>query len=283
MAIETLKNAKDIRDATHVRAIAPEDILSEYASYTASRFNDARRSDTLRPLIIPARNEEEDLPAALLTAARNYDIFPIVVDNLSTDNTTRIARKMGAGVLTVDYGKKMAATQEGLRLARHELGAKAIYFSDADVLFPQGWSDAMHRRLIDSDEGNGSAVFGNSLLWHGPSRGTDVILSAAKLARAAQRAMLSGEVVARGHNYAVRLDSKGQMEDEMNHLDPHTFAGDDWQIRNALIESGANVVGVGDLGTTVITRNDRVHSLTQRLSRKYNEKREKVYDQHYES
>jgi glycosyltransferase involved in cell wall biosynthesis len=283
MALESIHHAKNIYDATRIRAIDPDEIVNTYAAYTTSRFNDARHSGTVRPLVIPARNEASDLPAALLSASHNHDIFPLVIDNLSTDDTAKIARKMGAGVLTVDYGKKMAATQEGLRSARHDLGARAIYFSDADTLFPKDWANAMHRKLTRTDHGNGSAVFGNSLLWHGESRSTDILLSAAKLARAAHRAIFPGEVVARGHNYAVLLDEDGRMEDAMNLIDPHTFSGDDLYIRNALIDSGAHVVGVGDLGTTVVTRNDRVRSITQRLSRSYNKKRDAEYDTHYEA
>lgn len=281
MAFETIGHAKNIYDAARVRAIDPETIVDQYAAYTSSRFRDARRSDTLRPLIIPARNEEADLPAAILTASQNPDLFPIVVDNLSTDNTAKIARKMGAEVLTVDYGKKMAATQEGLRSAKHDLGARAIYFSDADTLFPRGWAGAMHGKLTDSDQGNGSAVFGNSLLWHGESRTTDAVLSAAKLARAAQRALLPGEVVARGHNYTVLLDEDGQMEEAINRIDPNIFSGDDWRIRDALIESGANVIGTGSLATTVVTRNDRVGSIAQRVSRNYGQRRGADYNKHY--
>lgn len=282
MALESIHHAKNIYDATRIRAIGPDEIVDKYASYASSRFKDARHSGVVRPLVIPARNEAYDLPATLLSAAHNHDVFPLVIDNLSTDDTAKIARRMGAGVLTVDYGKKMAATQEGLRSARHDLGARAIYFSDADTLFPKDWADAMHRRLTRSDQGNGSAVFGNSLLWHGESRTTDTLLSAAKLARAAQRAVFPGEVVARGHNYAVLLDQDGKMEDSMNQIDPHTFSGDDLHIRNALIESGANVVGASDLGATVVTRNDRVSSITQRISRNYNKQRDAAYDEHYE-
>ncbi|HEY5695231.1 MAG TPA: glycosyltransferase, partial [Candidatus Saccharimonadales bacterium] len=129
MAFKSIHAAKDIYDATRIRATDPRDIIDQYAAYTSSRFRDARHSGLVRPLVIPARNEAHDLPAALLSAAHNYGIFPLVIDNLSTDDTAQVARKMGAGVLTVDYGKKMAATQEGLRSARHDLGARAVYFS----------------------------------------------------------------------------------------------------------------------------------------------------------
>jgi len=134
--------------------------------------------------LLPARDEQEDLPGTLLAAALTGEALPVVLDNQSKDNTANVARKMGALTITVDQGNKMAATQEGLRFATQELGAKAVYLTDADTLVPAGWIHGMSREIETADRGQGSAVFGNALLWHGASKLTDAVLTAGKLGRA---------------------------------------------------------------------------------------------------
>lgn len=278
MKFNHLPSIHDIAATTAIRQMDGPEIVDSYASFTRSQFAEARRRDVVRPMIIPAHNEETDLPAALLAAARTGEAIPLVIDNRSDDGTATIARKMGAIVVEADNGRKMAATQEGLRFARHELGARALYFTDADTLVPAGWIHGMNRHIERQDEGNGVAVFGNSLLWHGKSRFTDTILSAAKIARAVKHTAVGGEIIARGHNYALSLDPNGQMEDAINSLDPSMFGGDDSAIRDILIDAGARVLNAADPATTVVTRNDRVDSLRQRVSRQYNQKRLESYD-----
>src|SRR6266496_2661024 len=165
--IETLQQARELRDVAHIRRLAPRQIVTDYAAYATSQFRYAYAADTVQPLLIPARNEEEDLPATLLAAARAGDLFPVVLDNKSSDDTALIARKMGAGVIDISTGNKMAATQEGIRLARHDLGARAIFLTDADTLMPANWAKELNGALLDHDDGTGSAVFGNSILWNG--------------------------------------------------------------------------------------------------------------------
>ncbi len=84
--------------------------------------------------IVPAHNEEHELPAmlaALRTAAdasgREYEI--IVVDDASTDATAEIARSAGAQVVPVALRQIAAVRNAGARVARGDM----FLFVDADT------------------------------------------------------------------------------------------------------------------------------------------------------
>lgn len=281
MIRETLSRARDLKEVNSIRNMPGAKIEDDYSAFTRGVFNAARRLDRIHPLVIPARDEEEDLPGTLLAAARTGNALPIVLDNNSSDRTAKIARRMGAITAKVEQGNKMAATQEGLRIASQELGARAIYLTDADTLVPPTWIVGMDRKLDKADIGDGAAIFGNSILWHGPSRFADAVLSIAKLTRAAKQSVAKGDIIARGHNYAVQLDEDGRMLAALNDLDSDMFNGDDYHIKEALVNSGAAVQNAMSLDTTVITRNDRVTSLAQRIRKDYTKERDTQYNDHY--
>ncbi|HEY1583426.1 MAG TPA: glycosyltransferase [Chthoniobacterales bacterium] len=84
--------------------------------------------------VIPAHNEEHELPAALqaLRAAaegsgESYEL--IVVDDASSDATAEIARRFGAHVLTVNRRQIAAVRNAGARIVRGEI----LFFVDADT------------------------------------------------------------------------------------------------------------------------------------------------------
>ncbi len=84
--------------------------------------------------IVPAHNEEHELPASLraLCAAaessgRSYEL--IVVDDCSTDATAKIAQQFGARVLSVNLRQIAAVRNAGARLATGEV----LFFVDADT------------------------------------------------------------------------------------------------------------------------------------------------------
>lgn len=84
--------------------------------------------------IIPAYNEERELPAALAAihraaqeAAQPYEI--IVVDDDSTDATAALARRAGARVIPVRHRQIAAVRNAGARAAEGEI----FFFVDADT------------------------------------------------------------------------------------------------------------------------------------------------------
>ena len=86
-----------------------------------------------RLLIIPARNEEANLPGVLAAVHQHcpdYDV--VVVDDASEDGTAGVARQAGVAVLTLPchlgYG---GAVQTGLKYA-HRRGYREVALMDAD-------------------------------------------------------------------------------------------------------------------------------------------------------
>lgn len=91
--------------------------------------------------VIPAHNEEANIGECLSSILRElegkpYTVEIIVVNNASTDNTGRIARRF-PGVRVVDEPRKglVIARQAGLTKANGDLVANV----DADTRVPPGW------------------------------------------------------------------------------------------------------------------------------------------------
>lgn len=84
--------------------------------------------------IVPAHNEELWIAECLLSIKATMHSVPedfeiIVVNDASTDATSRIAEQFGASVLHVDYRKISAVRNEGARAAK----GKIFFFVDADT------------------------------------------------------------------------------------------------------------------------------------------------------
>lgn len=92
-------------------------------------------------ILIPARNEERNLPQLLRSIQANIpDIETVVIDDASTDNTAAIAQTHGARVLPAlpletGWTGKTWACHQGAEVASHNF----LLFLDADTWFaPQG-------------------------------------------------------------------------------------------------------------------------------------------------
>jgi 4,4'-diaponeurosporenoate glycosyltransferase len=100
-------------------------------------------------VIVPARNEERNLPT-LLDSLAEQDLSPsevIVVDDDSTDSTARLAREAGARViaskpLPAGWRGKTWACLQGAEAAAGEV----LLFVDADTFFESGGL----RRILDT-------------------------------------------------------------------------------------------------------------------------------------
>jgi 4,4'-diaponeurosporenoate glycosyltransferase len=89
-------------------------------------------------IIIPARNEEHNLPVLLrsINAQSSRPLEVIVVDDASTDRTAAVARELGATVIASQplpdgWRGKTWACHQGAQVARGEL----LLFLDADTWF----------------------------------------------------------------------------------------------------------------------------------------------------
>jgi glycosyltransferase involved in cell wall biosynthesis len=102
---------------------------------------DALKTDAPRvSVIIPAFNEEGALPACLdsILGLNEESLEIIVVDNNSSDQTSRVANQKGARVIPCPVQGIAAARNEGAKHARGEF----LAFIDADGKASAGWLNA---------------------------------------------------------------------------------------------------------------------------------------------
>lgn len=104
-------------------------------------------------IVIPARNEEDLLPACL-EALRRQDyggpIEILVVDNGSEDATAEVARRYGVTVLSEPRRGYVLALARGFASASGDIVAT----TDADSVVPENWVST----LVDAYDTNGDAV-----------------------------------------------------------------------------------------------------------------------------
>jgi 4,4'-diaponeurosporenoate glycosyltransferase len=97
-------------------------------------------------VIVPARNEEDNLPRLLRSIATSTSrkVEVLVVDDHSTDRTARVARELGAAVicsepLPAGWTGKTWACFQGAKFASCDL----LLFLDADTYFVSGGLDRL--------------------------------------------------------------------------------------------------------------------------------------------
>lgn len=110
-------------------------------------------------VVIPVLNEENLLPDTLQSLRaqtfRDYDC--VVVDNGSTDNTVKIARRFGCHVVTEERKGVGFARQRGFEEAQGEI----IASTDADTIVPSDWLELIARSF--QEKPNQAAVYGTIL------------------------------------------------------------------------------------------------------------------------
>jgi len=164
-------------------------------------------------VLIPALNEEKELPACLESLSRQtFDDFEIVVcDNGSTDDTARIARDYGARVVRERKRGIDRASQRAGQAARGEILAK----TDADTVLPPDWLARIARSFRTRPEQMG--LYGRILLRGG--RPFDRWLISGPFTWLMRADHLVGRPHFCGANFAVRQEA---FERTGGFRDPHT-------------------------------------------------------------
>jgi glycosyltransferase involved in cell wall biosynthesis len=107
-------------------------------------------------VVIPAYNEEKHIGKLLKSLkGQTYPNFEIiVVDNNCTDNTAKIARKLGARVVAEKKQGMIYARQRGFHNAKGEIIAR----TDADSYPPEDWLEEVYKAFKKNPDA--VAVFG---------------------------------------------------------------------------------------------------------------------------
>jgi cellulose synthase/poly-beta-1,6-N-acetylglucosamine synthase-like glycosyltransferase len=98
-------------------------------------------------VVIPTRNEEENLPRLLLSLGKleypTNKLEVVIVDGNSTDRTVKIAKNFGAKVFYNPKILRGAGCQIGVDRAKGEL----VAFTDADCRVPKNWLKGLLNNL----------------------------------------------------------------------------------------------------------------------------------------
>jgi cellulose synthase/poly-beta-1,6-N-acetylglucosamine synthase-like glycosyltransferase len=105
-------------------------------------------------VIICAHNEEKSLQQTLESVyAQDFprdEYEVVVIDNVSTDSTAAIAKKLGASVVPEEHKGLVFAREKGARVAKGEI----IAYTDADTRVPKDWL----KRIISAFDQDPSLV-----------------------------------------------------------------------------------------------------------------------------
>ncbi|MBI3955218.1 glycosyltransferase [Candidatus Gottesmanbacteria bacterium] len=102
-----------------------------------------KRIPPLISVIIPAYNEQEQLPKCLQSLKNQKTSLPfevIVIDNNSRDNTINIAKSFGVKTLIEKIRGRSHARQKGAMAAK----GKYLVFTEADCEVPHDWLQSIY-------------------------------------------------------------------------------------------------------------------------------------------
>lgn len=140
-----IKNPKWLKNILSNSEIADTNYINEI-NIRLKQIVDNR--DPEISIIIPARNEEQNILKCIDSLSRNtseYSLEIIVVDNNSTDNTKDIAKQLDITVLDQSSTGIGISRQLGLEQAK----GKYVLTADADCIYPSKYIGTMIDKLRD--------------------------------------------------------------------------------------------------------------------------------------
>lgn len=272
-----------------LRNAPTEELVEAYHDATTDLFRVAASMDSPNIVVIPACNEERDLPAALLSLSRSLSpVLPIVVENGSKagDKTVEYAERMGAVAIRCEPAK-MRATQVGLRYAlEHFPEQKIVHFGDADNLYPRFCIPAIARATRRASERNnekGALLFGMGAYDHGSSVIVDLMRSGRVARKAVSRKLKNEAPMPYGFNYAIHVGNSDEFIDALVSIEPRLFVREESAICKAALKAGATISQLVSPAAYVLTRGDLIstrdewrdfkgasmHTKTEYYKRKY--------------
>jgi hypothetical protein len=244
-------------EARRLRNTPANTLVEEYGAYTASQFD-----RTGVPVVIAARNEQEDLPATLVSLANSErPVMPYIIENGSEDETANRARSMGAVVLRCSDPYKMAALQLGVKFLAEEVKLEhPILFTDADTLVGKKWSRLMS---VQAESEKPTVLCGASVFAHGPSKVVDALRTGNALAKDTLLAVRDRSPNAKGHNMSVNFAHSEEALLSYLAIEKRLFIREELKIVREIIATGGEVRRELGWQATVLTRGDRFASIAQ--------------------
>lgn len=265
------------RKLHYLRSTRAETIVREHSDFARRQF-----SCLGWPVVIAARQEEADLPPALMALADSHEpVIPIVVENNSNDRTAEFALAMGAIVLG-GTTHKMDSLQLGVAHALDYLQSDGrILFTDADTLVGRHWSQAMDPGPAD---GQSAVKCGSVAYTHGDAMHIDAFRTVYTRVKAVRRLISGRPPTPSGANMSIYFSPEDQSRALYQQFPPKLFFGEEEIIRQMIEKCGGRVVRELGLSALVITRGDRYGSigdLWRSLGKKGNQDRQKLYQETY--
>jgi glycosyltransferase involved in cell wall biosynthesis len=258
---EFLVTPRQILDA---RLMGGEAFTTKYAEGVNNIFYPLENEIAV-PVVIAARNEENDLPALLSSLAGNgIPLAPLVVDSASTDRTPDFAKAFNASVITVDQPGKQIALSEGLRHIFELRGfSEVILFTDADVVVPSTWAEILVNAIRSMSSEVPRAVAGTVEYYEDGKKGfKNALLTAMCLARD-KKAWRAGAPRAHGNTMAIYPAGLKTVADAVVGLE-HTHGPakpkEDQAMFGVFREYG-ETMPIFDPGARIIARGDRYPTL----------------------
>jgi len=172
-------------------------------------------------VVVPTRNAEDMLGDCLASIAASEPREIIVVDGVSTDRTTEIARRTTDTVLS-DEGRGLPAARA---LGAKAASSKTVALVDADVRFPEG---ALEDLLAEFEEGGYTAL--QAGLRSVSGRGYW------------GRALVNHHMTGRSRNWFGLVATAFDRETLLEYgFDPKFLSGEDIEMRWRLERSGARI------------------------------------------
>ena len=193
-----------------LRAMTSEQIMNDCAVEVKSHLRPL--DDTTSPLVvIPAWNEQEDLPRTLLQLSKSYDSpRALVVDNGSEDKTAEYAHHLGAFVIHEDRPTKRRAMTTAFDILLNDFDHDGpILLTDADTLVTPSWAGALHRLTSTTDQGRGAAV-NTTGVYHQEGKPIYSMAVTAGSQAASLRARMGGKIRGFGPSMAISVDRTNQ-------------------------------------------------------------------------
>lgn len=102
-------------------------------------------------IVIPVKNEEQNLPGCLAAIGKGLAQRIVVLDSGSTDNTQTIAFNFGAEIINFEWDGKFPKKRNWF-LRNYKLTTKWVLFIDADEYITESFKKELRENLLRDDK-----------------------------------------------------------------------------------------------------------------------------------